>query len=177
MAVFHVRLHRSDGCCTLKLKQVWDQNVSFPRRPHYREIVWIPKGSPGTHTLTVHHELGGGVGEHLPCRSTAESEAVVLGISDLWATGSSVLLKLNLQSPARWLRCTDKNFLSRGQKIDKGLYLTPRAKVWLAAFLPRGGRTVRWSWPLNNWRESTAECEMLLHGFLHGAHTMHLPVA
>lgn len=63
------------------------------------------------------------------------------------------------------------------KKIDKGFYLTPGAKVWLAAFLPWDGRMVQRSWPLNNWWESMAECEMLLRGRLHGAHATCVPVA
>lgn len=135
-----------------KSGEVWNKNDSSLRPLHRREIVWISTmGAPGSHKSSVHYEQGGGRTSAVQIyRWEWSSSPSVLELSDLWAIGSSIFLKLNLWSPV-WLRFTDKNFLQRGQKIDKEFYLTPGAKVWLAAFLPQDRRTLQQCWPSKSW--------------------------
>lgn len=130
---------------------MWDKNDSSLRPLHLREIVWMSTtGAPGSHKSSVHYEQGGRTSAVQSYRWEWSSCPSVLELSDLWAIGSSIFLQMNLRSPV-WLRFTDKNFLQRGQKIDKEFYLTPGAKVWLAAFLPQGGRTLQQRWPSKSW--------------------------
>lgn len=132
---------------------MWDKNDSSLRPLHHREIVWISTvGAPGSHKSSVHYEQGGWGGDI--CCADLPLRVKLLSLSPwaLWPLSHWIIYisKVEPSEPSVTQIHRQEFPLPRTENRQR-FYLTPGAKVWLAAFLPQDGRTLQQCWPSKSW--------------------------